>query len=58
MTDFRKALIDRMIHQYGFEDKKVILFARMCEKYPENAGWDKMLSMLVQAHEEYPVIEE
>lgn len=51
----RENLIDRMIHIYGFENPIVINFAKLCEEYPDNSVNDKMLEILVCAHESDPV---
>lgn len=54
MTTYRENLIDRMIHIYGFENPIVIEFARYCEKWEENEWNNKMLGILVEAHEADP----
>jgi hypothetical protein len=58
MSNFRESLIDRMIRLYGFEDKKVIDFAKMCETWPETDRWNKSLAVLVKSHEDNPIFEE
>lgn len=55
MNAIRESLLDRMIRIYGFENDIVIKFAGLCERYPDNAHNDKMLTILVETHEMYPV---
>ena len=60
MTDFRKALLDRMIRLYGFEHPLVVQFAVSCEGYtsPELSPlWDNILENLVELHEARPYTE-
>jgi hypothetical protein len=54
----REKLIDRMIRIYGFEHDLVIQFAKLCERYADCATNDKMLAILVEAHEANPVFDE
>ena len=54
----RKQLMDRMIKIYGLEHEIVIAFRAMCETYPSTEMYDKTLRILVECHEEYPVVEE
>ena len=54
----RENLIDRMIALYGFEHDFVIEFARLCEEWEENDFNNKVLSLLVESHEEAPLFEE
>lgn len=54
----RKQLMDRMIRIYGFKHEIVIAFCGMCETYPNTEAYDKTLRILVESHEEYPVVEE
>lgn len=56
MNKIREQLIDRMIRLYGFEDEIVIMFINFCESYEDNDLHDKMLTVLVEAHEAMPVI--
>lgn len=58
MTDYRKNLVDRMIRLYGFENPITVLFADMAEKYLDSPEWDRAMLILVNAHEENPVVEE
>lgn len=58
MTTYRENLLDRLIAIYGLEDPIVIQFARMCERYANNAWNDDILRLLVEAHEANPVFEE
>lgn len=54
----REQLINRMIRIYGYEHKIVLQFAALCERAADNEINDKMLWLLVAAHEETPVFEE
>ena len=57
MTDFRNALLDRMIRIYGFEHPLVIQFAESCLAYTAldlSPLWDKILENLVELHEANP----
>lgn len=47
----REKLLDRMIALYGYENLMVIEFARLCETWEENEWNDKVLTILVEAHE-------
>lgn len=58
MNAQREQLIDRMIRLYGFEHEIVIYFASLCEKFDATEDNDKMLTVLVEAHEANPVIGE
>jgi len=58
MNSNRQKLIDRMIRIYGFENPIVRLFVRWCEDWEENAWNDKALTLLVEAHEADPQIEQ
>lgn len=58
MTDFRNDLLTRIIRIYGFEHEVTIQFADMCEKWENHSANDRMLEILVEAHEEHPQIEE
>ena len=53
----REELMDRMIKIYGFEHEIVIAFCAMCETYPSTGMYDKTLRVLVECHEEDPVVE-
>lgn len=57
MSKAREQLIDRMIRLYGFEHKIVIDFVSMCERYEDTKDNDVLLGILVEAHENDPVIE-
>lgn len=50
-TKMRENLMDRMIRIYGYENPIVIEFCRLCEEWEENAWNDKVLEILVSAHE-------
>lgn len=58
MTAYRENLIDRMIAIYGFENPIVIEFAEWCERLEENEWNNKVLAILVEAHEAEPYFEE
>ena len=47
----RENLMDRMIRIYGYENPIVIEFCRLCEEWEENDWNDKVLTILVEAHE-------
>ena len=53
----REQLMDRMIKIYGLEHEIVIAFRAMCETYPKTEAYEKTLRILVECHEEYPVVE-
>lgn len=50
-TKMRENLMDRMIRIYGYENPIVIEFCRLCEEWEENDWNDKVLTILVEAHE-------
>lgn len=54
MNELRENLIDRMIAIYGYEDKVVIQFCEMCDRLEDNEWNNKILSLLVEAHETRP----
>lgn len=58
MSNYRENLMDRMIRLYNFESEIVIAFCRMCEQWEENEWNDKVLTLLVEAHEADPIYEE
>lgn len=58
MNEQREQLINRMIKLYGHENEIVIGFASMCERFDATEDNDKLLTVLVEAHEADPVIEE
>ena len=58
MNTTREKLIDRMIRIYGFEHDLVIQFAELCERCTNCTINDKMLTILVEAHEANPVLDE
>lgn len=58
MTKYREKLIDRMIAIYGFENSIVIEFCRLCEDWESTEWNDKVLTIMVGAHEAEPYIEE
>lgn len=51
MSEYREKLIDRMIALYGYENRHVIYFARLCED-PNNS--DSALAVFVENHERTP----
>ena len=57
MNTMRKNLIDRMIRIYGFEHPSVIWFADLCERWKNTKENDKVLRIIVESHEEFPVLE-
>ncbi len=57
MNTMRKNLIDRMIKIYGFEHPSVIWFADLCERWKNTKDNDKVLRIIVESHEEFPVLE-
>ena len=58
MNAIRENLLDRMIRIYGFENDIVIQFAELCERYADNTINDKMLTILVEAHEASPILDD
>lgn len=54
----REQLMDRMIRIYGFKHEIVIAFCKMCEDYPQTETYDNTLRVLVESHEEFPVLDE
>jgi len=56
MTTYRENLVDRLCRIYGFENPIVIDFCRMCENWGVNDWNDKVLTLLVEAHEADPII--
>ena len=57
MNTMRKNLIDRMIRIYGFEHPSVIWFTDLCERWKDTKENDKVLRIIVESHEEFPVLE-
>ena len=57
MNTMRKNLIDRMIKIYGFEHPSVIWFVDLCERWKDTKDNDKVLRVIVESHEEFPVLE-
>ena len=57
MKHMRENLLDRLIKIYGFEQPIVIEFAKLCERMENIAIYDKALRVLVESHEEYPVLD-
>ena len=57
MNTMRKNLIDRMVKIYGFEHPSVIWFADLCERWKNTKENDKVLRIIVESHEEFPVLE-
>ena len=57
MTEYRSNLLTRMIHIYGFEHPVTIAFAKICEEAEDNVYNDRMLFLMVTAHEDSPVMD-
>ena len=57
MTKCREKLIDRMIAIYGFENPIVVEFARLCEDWESTEWNEKVLTIMVGAHEAEPYFE-
>ena len=57
INTMRKNLIDRMIKIYGFEHTSVIWFTDLCERWEDTKENDKVLRIIVESHEEFPVLE-
>lgn len=55
MSLYRENLIDRMIQIYGFESPIVIDFCEFCE---DDDFADDVLTIVVESHEQFPVIDE
>ena len=55
MNRYRESLVDRMITLYGFESPVVIQFAQLAEYW---RGDEKVLRIIVETHEAYPLIED
>lgn len=56
MSDKREKLLDRMIALYGYEHQIVLQFAHMCEDLDPTEWNDRVLEILVDAHEADPQI--
>lgn len=54
----REQLIDRMIKIYGYEHKLVIAFCDLCERWERNPMNDRLLELVVEAHEAEPFFDE
>lgn len=54
MTEFRKNLLSRMIHIYGFENDITIKYAHMLEKALPTVENNRKLEIIVEYHEQYP----
>lgn len=52
MSELRENYAERMIAIYGLEDSIVIQFCHLCETWADNSWNDKVLQILVEAHEE------
>ena len=57
MSTMRENLIDRMVRIYGFEHPVVIQFTDLCERWKDTKENDKVLRIIVESHEEFPVLE-
>lgn len=58
MSEIRENYIDRMIAIYGLENPIVIEFCRLCENWEDNSWNNKILQLLVEAHEADPYRED
>lgn len=58
MSEIRESYIDRMIAIYGLENPIVIEFCRLCEDWEDNSWNNKILQLLVEAHEADPYRED
>jgi hypothetical protein len=58
MNEIREKLLDRIIRIYGFENEITLDFARFAESLPEGEPYDRVLTCLVESHEEFPQIED
>lgn len=54
----REQLMDAMIRLYGMENPVVIEFCKLCERLEANEMNNKMLAVLVEAHEANPLTAE
>lgn len=52
----RDKLMERMIHLYGLENPIVVDFCRLCDTLAVNDWNDKVLQIVVEAHEADPQI--
>ena len=57
MNTMRENLIDRMVRIYGFEHPVVIQFTDLCERWKDTKENDKVLRIIVESHEEFPVLD-
>ena len=57
MNTMRENLIDRMVRIYGYEHPVVIQFTDLCERWKDTKENDKVLRIIVESHEEFPVLE-
>ena len=48
MTELREQLLTKIIRKYGFEHKKTILFANLCESYPDTTEYDRILTNICE----------
>ena len=58
MSEIRENYVDRMIVIYGLENPIVIEFCRLCESWEDNSWNNKILQLLVEAHEADPYRED
>ena len=58
MTLYRETLVDRLVHIYGFENDIVVAFCEICEAWANNEWNNHLLTLLVEAHEADPFMEE
>lgn len=50
MTQKREEMLDRVIHRYGFEDRRTIEVARACETYTEGATGDAIIEAMIEGY--------
>lgn len=48
MTELREQLLTKIIRKYGFEYKKTVLFANLCESYPDTPEYDRILTNICE----------
>jgi DNA polymerase III alpha subunit len=55
MSNKRKEMIEAMIALYGYEHPAVVQFCDFCERLEENEWNNRMLEILLHAHQFDPV---
>ena len=56
MSEIREKMIDEMIALYGYEHPAVIQFCEFCERLGENEWNNRMLEILLHAHQFDPIV--